>query len=793
VSLNCRIVAFLLFVFSVIFAPAILTAQTHPEVYKILGVNVEGERSAEPSAIIANTGLKVGDEITIPGDQSRQAIQRLYNLRLFSDVQILIDRKVQEGVYLLIRVKENPRLDKIEVFGNDELSEDDILKKIGLIKGQIISGDDLSTVKRLLKTQYETDGYLNADIKPELVPLEDTVRNRVVLKITVDEGPKVKVDRIVFFGNKAYDAGDLKSEFKETSERKWWKFWTTNKFDKKKWKEDKDLLVAFYRKHGYRDMEILSDSLSYDKSNRYLTIDVYLHEGPQYHVRNITWEGNTVYPSSILSERLGFKKGDIYDEEKLDQNLHRNEEESDVSSLYYDNGYLMFQIDPQETRIGEDSLDLKMVVHEHNLFKIGQVSITGNTKTFEKVIRRELRTRPGDTFSRQAIIRSLRQLQQLNYFNPEKIKPDTKIVNDKTVDLMYDVEEKSSDTFNMSVGYSGAFGFNGGIGLTFNNFSIAEPLRGGAGQMLNFDWQFGVSSYYQTFSVGFQEPWMFDTPTSFGVNLFDTHQIYYYDVRYSGASVQVGRQFKWPDDYFRGMWSVKYQRNQSNTTTDYTYAGVINQFAISQVISRNSTNNPIFPSEGSSFSLLTEIDGGPFLPGNANYSKHILTADWYIPLFNSSRLALVSENLVGYIFGFGSQSLLLPPQEYFFMGGTGLGYISVTPLRGYDDRSVGPTDPVSNNILGGRAMIKHTLEFRVAIALNPIPIYALTFAEAGNVWLDPSTQDPLSLRRSAGVGVRLMINPIGLVGFDYAYGFDGPAPGSSPSGWKFHFQFGKGF
>jgi outer membrane protein insertion porin family len=275
--------------------------------------------------------------------------------------------------------------------------------------------------------------------------------------------------------------------------------------------------------------------------------------------------------------------------------------------------------------------------------------------------------------------------------------------------------------------------------------------------------------------------------------VFDTHQIYYYDVRYSGASVTVGRQFKWPDDYFRGLWSVRYQRNQSSLTTDYTYAGIITQFAVSQVISRNSTNNPIFPSQGSSIALSTEIDGGPFLPGNANYSKNIFTADWYIPLFNSPRLALVSQNVIGYIFGFGGQQLLLPPQEYFFMGGTGLGYIAVTPLRGYDDRSVGPTDPVSGNILGGRAMIKHTLEFRVALTLNPIPIYTLAFAEAGNVWLDQSTQDPLHLRRSAGVGVRLMINPIGLVGFDYAYGFDGARPGASPSGWKFHFQFGKGF
>ena len=439
VSQNSRFLA-VLFFFSICVPINSSNAQSRPEVFKILGITVEGQRSAESAAIIANTGLKVGDELTIPGEQTRQAVQRLYTLGLFNDIQILIENKVQDGVYLLIRVKENPRLEKIEIVGNDELSEDDILKKIGLIKGQIVSGQDLATVKRILKTQYDADSYLNADVKPEFIPTDDTTRNRVIFKISIDEGPKVKVDKLTFFGNKAYDAGDLKSEFKETSERRWWKFWTSNKFDKKKWKEDKDLLVNFYRKNGYRDMEILTDSLHYDKSKKYLAIDVYLHEGPQYHIRNITWEGNTVYPTPALNERLGFKTGDVYDQEKFEQNLRRNEGESDVSSLYYDNGYLMFQVDPEETRVGDDSLDIKMVVHERNLFKIGKVMITGNTKTYEKVIRRELRTRPGDTFSRQGILRSLRQLQQLNYFNPEKIKPDTRIVNDKTVDILYDVE-----------------------------------------------------------------------------------------------------------------------------------------------------------------------------------------------------------------------------------------------------------------------------------------------------------------------------------------------------------------
>jgi outer membrane protein insertion porin family len=770
--------------------------QPKSETYKILGISVEGQRSGEPAAIIANTGLKVGDEITIPGEQTKQAIQRLYNLRLFDDVQIFIENRVQDGVFLLIKVKENPRLERIKVSGNDELDEDDILKKINLVKGQIITSQDLSTIVRLLKTQYDSDGYLNAQILPSLAIVNDTT-GRVELKIEIVEGPKVKVDYIYFHGNKEYDNSDLIGEMKETSERTWWKFWQTNKFDKKKYQEDKDFVLAFYRKNGFRDAEILSDSLSYDPTKKYLTINIYISEGRQFFVRNIFWEGNTVYPSDVLSTRLGFKQGDIFNQEKFEQNLRRNEEESDVTSLYADNGYLWFQVDPDIKVVGLDSLDITLQVHERNQFRVGRVLISGNTKTYEKVIRRELLTKPGDFFSRQLIIRSLRQLQQLNYFNPEKLKPDVRPIDDKTVDLEYSVEEKSSDTFNMSVGYSGAFGFSGGLGVSFNNFSLREPFRGGAGQTMALDYQFGVSNYYRTFSIGFTEPWMFDSPTLFGFNIFDTHQSYYAELHYRGASIRIGRRFKWPDMYFRGDWTLRVQENNYHslgtpTSYDYYYPeGKSTQIGLSQVISRNSTDSPIFPSRGSNFSLLTDINGGPKFGGAlqaARYHKHVFNADWYVPLSNSGKMTIMSSNTIGLIFPFEKNSYI-PYQDLFYMGGTGLGQIAVTPLRGYEDRSIGPF----GGYVGGKAMMKFTTELRFALTLNPIPIYTLFFAEAGNVWLDHSKMDLLDLRRSAGMGVRLLVNPIGLIGFDYGYGYDPSTPGGSAPGWKFHFQFGKSF
>jgi outer membrane protein insertion porin family len=771
-----------------VLAAAGLLAQTKPEVYRILGISVEGQSSADPNAIIANTGLKTGDEITIPGQQTRTAIERLYGLRLFDDIQIFIDNRTPEGVYLLIRVHENPRLERIDVEGNDELSTDEILKKVNLVKGQLVTKQEISFIVRQLKAKYDEDGYLNAVITPQTFPADEKNPNRVVFKLTINEGQKVKVDRIRFFGNTRFDDDDLKDQMKETSERTWWKFWTSNKFDRKKYEEDKKLILKFYRKNGYRDAEIISDSISYSEDRKYLTIDMYLHEGPQYKIRNIVWEGNTVYTDEALTTRLGFQRGDVFDGEKFEQNLYRNESENDVSSLYMNNGYLFFQVEPEEVKVADDSLDLILHVRERNKFKIGQVKITGNTKTYEKVIRRELYTRPGDDFSRELVIRSARQLAQLNYFNPEKIKPDIRPVDDKTVDLEYSVEEKSSDTFNMSVGYSGLFGFNGAIGLTFNNFSLSEPLRGGAGQVLTFDWQFGEGNRFRTFSIGFQEPWLSDTPTLFGVSVFDTRQIYFYDLRLTGASVRLGRRFRWPDDFFRGDWTFRFQRNDVNYGGGFYQEGVTTQYSIAQMISRNSTDSPIFPTMGSNFSLLTEINGGPFLPGNARYHKHIFSADWYVPVFGLSRIALAVSSTIGFIFEF-ERNARIPPQEFFYMGGTGLGQFQTTPLRGYEDRSIGP----QNGRQGGKAMMKHSVELRFALTINPVPVYTLLFAEAGNVWLNHSIQDPLDLRRSAGVGVRLMINPIGLVGFDYGYGFDPPLPGRSAPGWQFHFQFGRGF
>lgn len=761
------------------------------EALRILGMAVEGNVLADPAAVIANSGLKVGDEFVLPGDQMGQAVRKLWSLDIFSDVSIAVDRRVGDGAYLLIRVQEFPRFERVEITGNDEIDEDDIRKVVTLERGRSVKPADLLAIRKAVTRLYESEGFLLALVEVATRPV-DTSAARAVVTIGIEEGSEVEVERILFEGNRAFDESDLRGAMEEIAEARWWKFWSSAAFDRKKYADDKRLIVQFYRNNGFRDAEIVSDSIWYSEDRERMTILMRINEGPQYRIRTITWEGNTIYPDSLLDLRLGIARGEIYNAEKFEQNLRGNELQTDVSSLYWDNGYLTAGLEPREIRVGEDSLDIVITVSERNQFRIGHVQIKGNTKTYDEVIRRELYTRPGDFFSRSAVIRSARQIAVLNYFNPEKIRPDYNLVDDRTVNLTYEVEEKSSDNVNASVGYSGAFGVTGALGFTINNFSLSDPLGGGAGQVLNFEWQFGTTTSYRTFSLGFTEPWLFGTPTLLGVSLFDTRQAYTFDLRQTGGSIRIGRRFRWPDDYFRGDWILNGQHNNVVDGRGIYLEGTSDQISITQILSRNSVDNPVFPTSGSSVSLSVEMAGGPLLPGNIDFHKWMFSSEWYLPVAGSSRLALFLSSQYGFIGGF-REPANIPPIELFFMGGTGLGFISTTPLRGYEDQAVGPRN-FRNEVVGGRAMTKQTAELRFAIAINPIPIYVLGFAEAGNVYETMARADFFDLKRSAGFGARLQINPIGLIGFDYGFGFDDVLPlDGAPDGWRFHFVFGRGF
>jgi len=412
----------------------------------------------------------------------------------------------------------------------------------------------------------------------------------------------------------------------------------------------------------------------------------------------------------------------------------------------------------------------------------------------DKVIRRELYTIPGDYFNRGLLLRSIQQLANLKYFNVEKLYGpqgiSTTLPNDSTVDVSFNVEEKSSDFLNASVGYSGSFGFSGAIGITLTNFSISNPFKLGGGQVLSFNWQFGVGSVYRTFSLGFTEPWMFNTPTSLGFQVFDTRQQYIYDLHYYGGTVTVGRRLKWPDDFFSVSGIFKYQNNDVLSGGGYYAEGKTEQFTLGATITRKNIDNPLFPSAGSNVVLDAEISGGPFLPGNVDFYKINFKSEWYRRLFNTNRITLYTVAEFGYLKEFEAGTEV-NPFEYFFMGGNGL-VIATTPLRGYEDRSIGPQNS-SGQVIGGRVMTRYTAELRVSVTQEPIPFYLLGFAEAGNVYLNIEKTDPFNLRRSAGIGARILINPVGLIGFDLGYGFDRPIVDGSQPKWTFHFQFGKGF
>jgi len=819
-----------------VFLILILSAAIYPQqrtTYKILGIAVDGNKSSDANTIIVSTGLKVGDEIQVPGDKTINAIKNLWALNIFSDVQILIDKQLSDGVFLLIKVKEYPRLEKVVIEGNDEIDTDDIEKKISFLRGSILKPQEVAKLIQKINGLYEEEGYYNTEItvkyfnyftadtldgeifvrwrnttdlaeeyeveysetEAKSSNLINKIKERLLLKIEIKDGDEVSIREIAFSNNNAFDDDDLKGAMDETSEAVWWKFWGGGKFDPKNYEKDKELIINYYKKNGYRDAEILSDSLIYsdDKKDLQILMDVY--EGPQYKIRNIRWEGNTVYPSFALNERLDFAPGDVYDLEKFEQNLRGNERQDDVSALYLDNGYLTFNLQTKETKIGEDSVDITVRVEERNQFKIGRVDIYGNDKTKEKVVRRELYTIPGDFFNRGLLFRSVQNLANLQYFSAEQLYgPEgitTKLSSDSTVDVGFKVEEKSSDYLNASVGYSGSFGFSGAVGVTLTNFSIAEPFRLGGGQVLSFNWQFGVGSLYRTFTLGFTEPWMFDTPTSVGAELFDTRQQYVYDLRQSGATIRVGRRLKWPDDFFYIQGRFKYQYNNVIEGQNYYTEGVSNQFSVGALISRRNIDNPVFPSAGSSLMLDVELSGGPVLPGDVDYLKIGFTAEWYRRLFNSNRLALYTIANFGYLDELTPRTSI-QPFEFFYMGGNGL-VIATTALRGYDDRTVGPKDPATGYVIGGRVMAKFGAELRVAVTLEPIPLYLLMFVEAGNVFENFQKTDIFNLRRSVGFGARLLINPIGLIGFDLGYGFDRKMTDGQDPEWLFHFQFGKGF
>lgn len=761
-------------------------SQDGPKNYKILSISVDGNKFYDSHIIIANSGLKVGDELMLPSETSQQAIMNLWNMGLFSNIEIVVDKKVGDGSYIVIKVKELPKLDNIKFTGNDEFSDKDILEKIPLEKGEVLMPQTVKDIEYNIVRMYEEEGYPLAEVSVDQLV---NSFNEAQLRVKVKEGTKISVRKIKFEGNKKISSGDLKGAMDETAERKWWKFWDKARFNRKDYEKDKRLIIDHYRESGYKDATIVEDDLRYKNKKEDVDIVIKINEGSKFKVGNIKFEGNKVYKDSLLFERIDFKKGDVYNVQKFNQNLRGNESQTDIASLYLDNGYLGFQAEVEELDKENNYVDLTVKIQENRQYRIGLISFSGNTKTQDKVIRREVFTLPGTYFNKTSMIRSMQKMSQLNYFNPEALNYDFVQRNDSTVDLVYLVEERSSDQLNASVGYSQTFGFSGSLGLVFNNFDITEPLSGGAGQILSLQWDFGTQGTYRTFRIGFTEPWLYNTPTSAGIDIYDTKQRYTYEIQETGSTLNLGRRFKFPDDYFRGDWFLKFQRTNTIQGAGLYQTGVRSQISIGQVISRNSTNSPIFPSVGSRLTLSAEIAGAN-LVGTTNFYKLGFKSEAFNSLDNAGKIVLATLFDIESISSLSSDNYV-PPNELFFMGGGGLTYNTVS-LRGYDDRTIGPQNNFRSPI-GGRFLMKYSLELRYSLSQDPIPIFLSVFAEAGNLWSSFKTADFFDLKRSVGFGARLMLPAVGIIGFDLGYGFDRKIIDNQDPAWIFHFQFGKGF
>jgi len=776
-----------------------------PKEYVIGAVTVSGARYLDESVLVNLSGLVVGDTIEIPGDKISKAIQALWKQGLFSDVKIAVVKVMGKTAFLDLQLQEKPRLSKFTFKGVSKGEADKIREKVKLERDKVITDNVLSTTRNEVINFYQDKGFMN--VKVEVKEYKDTTfANRHILEVDVVRGEKIRIRNIIIEGNKAIKSSKLKHAMKDTKEKRWWKIFTSSKYIEESYRDDKTKLIAKYNDKGYRDARIVKDTV-YKISDKYLEIKIQLDEGHQYFFRNITWVGNTKHTSQELSNILGIKKGDIYDQAALDEHLLMNQTGRDVSSLYMDDGYLFFQVTPVEVKVENDSIDLEMRIFEGKQARISKVSVSGNTKTNDRVIMREIRTKPGQLFSRSDIIRTQRELAQLGYFDQEKLgvnpKPNP---TDGTVDIDYVVEEKPSDQFELQGGY-GANQLVGSLGVSFNNFSARNmfrkgswrPVPSGDGQRLSLRYQTN-GSYYNSYNISFTEPWLGGKkPNALSIAVYKTTQTNnlpesnasYSAIRITGGSVGLGKRLRWPDDYFSLFTEANYQYYAlNNYTSGFLFTnGYANNFYISETFSRNSIDAPIYPRSGSQisltamftppYSLFNKLDYSTLTPQRRykflEYHKWKFSSSWFTRI--AGDLVLNAKVQYGFL-GMYNRAVGPSPFERFYLGGDGLtaGFLfdgrELIALRGYSDyNTITPTG-------GATIYDKYTLELRHPITLNPsATIFVLAFADAGNAWQSFQNFNPFDTKRAAGFGIRIFLPIFGLLGLDYGWRFD-EYPGS---------------
>lgn len=794
-----------------------------PEKYTLAGVEVTGVQFLDKDILINNiAGLKIGQIINIPGDEISHAIDQLWKQKLFSDIKVSIKRIDKDKIYLIVNLEERPRLSRFTITGVRKGQAKTLKDELKIKAGDPVTEFTFNKIETNIYDYYAEKGFLN--VKTTITERNDTSqKNSAILEINVNKGEKVRIGEIAFSGNLAIDEKKLRRLLKKTKQYRKWLFVVGAKFKEEEYKTDKERIIARYNTMGFRDANIEFDSVYAISSNR-LKVEIKISEGRKYYFRNITWVGNTKYTSEQLNQVLNIKRGDVFDQSVLDKKLTYNENGMDVSSIYMDDGYLFFNVSPVEVNVDNDSIDLEMRIYEGKQAIINKVTLKGNTRTSDHVVMREIRTRPGDNFSRSNIIRSQRELAQLGYFDPEKSNViPTPNPASGTVDLEYIVEEKPSDQIELQGGWGGGQ-LVGTLGLSLNNFSSKKafkkdgwrPIPTGDGQRLSIRAQ-STGKFFQSYNISFTEPWMGGKkPNTLNVGAF--YSMYGDNLKNTdpnrrrmkilGANIGLGKRVKWPDDFFTVNYSLglqQYNIYNWDLLPDFN-SGISNNLNLKTTIARNSVDAPIYPRSGSSFTLTSQITPPYSLFRSASenitmtqqekfklleYHKWRFDAVWYTGIGKK----FVLQTRAGYGFmGQYNKNYGIPPFERFVMGGSELTafqnfYTEIVGLRGYQDRSI--TQTIEKHTGGSTIFNRYTMELRYPISLNPsATVYVLGFLEAGKAWDSFKKYNPFDLYRSGGAGVRVFLPMFGLLGLDYGYGFDNPT-GLQKGNW--HFTIGQMF
>lgn len=869
-------------------APSSVEEQTtnyaNPVEYTIGGIEVTGLNVLDKNAIVSLTGLRVGDKIRIPGDATANALRKLWKMGLVGDAALVIDRLEGDQVFLQLKLAERPRLSDFYFTGISKGKQSSLKEDINLIRGKIVNDAMIRNTELSVKKFFLKKGFLNTQVK--IYQEIDTIsRGNVRLRIDVNPMSKVKINRVWIEGNQEVSDSKLKSQLKKTKEHprftlhrallngalhfkpryvreffdstrqtNWQEVkqffgqyvklnvFASSKFIRADFDEDKQKLISYYNSLGYRDADVLFDTL-YNVDDSHIDVVMQVNEGRKYYFRNITWTGNYIHSTATLNKILDIQKGDVYNRDLLDKKTSFNPKGADISGLYMDDGYLFFRVTPFEIAVDGDSIDIEMRIFEGDQATIDKVIISGNDRTSDHVIRRELSTIPGQKFRRSDIIRTQQMLSSMGYFNPQKIGQEIRPnPANGTVDIEWKLEEQSNDQIQLSGGWGGAFGFVGTVGVTFNNFSMRKvpylkqwrPLPVGDGQRLSVQAQANGRSF-QSYSISFTEPWLGGRKPN-SLTLSFNHSISRFanqnfeftsdrQLKNYGVTVGLGRRLEWPDNYFSLNNSLSYliydYANYFNTPS-LPRVGVTNSLMFNTTLARNSIDNPMYPSSGSQISLSLSLtppwslwqSDEELQDINTRYKwiemhKWMFDARFYIKLAGSSKpegrsLVLETRAHMGFV-GQYNPAVGYGPFERFVMGGAGLagGFNSfvlgqeIIGLRGYEDNQVTPPlyanrGQPSTEIEGGIVYNKYSMELRYPVTTSQAAtIYTFLFTEGGNNWNNYQEFNPFKLYRSAGAGVRIFMPAFGLIGLNWAYGFDTLPNSFQKSGTQFHFTIGQ--